>query len=138
MEKSIESFKLGGILLFQDNPRKYLVLFKNGRTDFPKGHAELGETILKSARRETTEETGLTQIALVDGFEHTMHWTKETKKRIKKKSGTFFLGRYTGDPIVLSDEHEGYEWLGPLELLERLDLELQKELLLTAEAFLSE
>lgn len=47
-----------GLLLFtRAEPTQFLLMKHADRWDLPKGHAELDETILQTALRETEEET---------------------------------------------------------------------------------
>ena len=48
-----------GTIIIDSNKRVLLVKQKLGWVGFPKGHMELGETEIETARRETKEETNL-------------------------------------------------------------------------------
>ena len=48
-----------GTIIIDSNKRVLLVRQKLGWVGFPKGHMELGETEIETARRETKEETNL-------------------------------------------------------------------------------
>ena len=48
----------GGVVT--DARGRWLMIFRNGRWDFPKGHVEAGETFETTAEREIAEETGVT------------------------------------------------------------------------------
>ena len=58
-----------GIIVIDDN-KTVLVCTKQDNYSFPKGKKKKGETILETAWRELTEETGLTQehVKLIDDF----------------------------------------------------------------------
>jgi 8-oxo-dGTP pyrophosphatase MutT (NUDIX family) len=62
----IETIAAGGIILNTDGE---VALVTNGTEGpwwgFPKGHVDEGEEILEAAKREITEETGLTELTLV-------------------------------------------------------------------------
>ena len=51
--------------LVRNSRGEYLLIFRNGRWDLPKGHQEPGEDILQTALREVEEETGV--VGLVAG-----------------------------------------------------------------------
>jgi len=58
-----------GIILFRE-PRSYLLLrYIGGHWDFIKGHQEPGEPGIDTARRECKEETGITELQFLAGFE---------------------------------------------------------------------
>lgn len=58
-----------GIVLFHKNRTdiEYLVIkHSKGHWSFPKGHIEKGETKLETARREVEEETGISDVEVID------------------------------------------------------------------------
>ena len=107
-----------GIILFRrrrDGPE--FLLLRNARHrswGFPKGHAEPGEDALSTARRETLEETGITAVELVAGFEETIEYVLRDRRR--RKRVVYFLGA-TADDAVRSPEHDQMEWLPPDDVL---------------------
>jgi ADP-ribose pyrophosphatase YjhB (NUDIX family) len=54
--------KAGGIVLSKEDPSKIALVYRGKHQDwsFPKGHVEDGEAYDEAARREISEETGLT------------------------------------------------------------------------------
>ncbi len=61
-----------GILLFREETGKKLFLLLNypsGHWDFIKGRIEKNESLKQAALREAREETGITDIEFIDGFE---------------------------------------------------------------------
>ena len=63
---SLKKFKVikaaGGVV--QNSQNKYLLIFRRGKWDLPKGKIDKGETIKNAATREVMEETGLHEIEL--------------------------------------------------------------------------
>lgn len=53
--------KAGAIILSQKEPTHVALLYRSKQNDwtFPKGHVEIGESIVETTRREIMEETGL-------------------------------------------------------------------------------
>lgn len=103
----------GMLLIAKETPPKFLLMRHRDRWDLPKGHAEVGETILATALRETEEETGVpaNAIAVDPDFRFILEYTVTYKNLGERaKRVTYFLG-YLAQvlPIVLT-EHEDYQW----------------------------
>ena len=67
--------KSTGIVLFRNDSGKneFLLLnYPQGHWDFVKGKVELNETPHETAIRETKEETGISDIEFIDGFEQSV------------------------------------------------------------------
>ncbi|HSU66646.1 MAG TPA: NUDIX domain-containing protein [Tepidisphaeraceae bacterium] len=93
---------------------EYLLLDYGRHWDFPKGHVEKGEDELTAATRELKEETGITDARVFPGFKQEIgYFFRDRKKGLINKKVVFFLAQTeTGpDDIVLSHEHEGFEFL---------------------------
>jgi len=96
--------KIAGVVVF--NPQaEVLVLKKGNKWDLPKGHVEPKETFLEGALRECYEETGLDHHESLDI--HPYHYISIPSKKWLR----FYLG-FADDEIELSDEHQGYRWVG--------------------------
>jgi len=69
--------KSAGIVLFQNfhGTNRFLLLnYPQGHWDFVKGKVEEGETLHETALRETKEETGISDIEFIDGFEESVEY----------------------------------------------------------------
>jgi 8-oxo-dGTP pyrophosphatase MutT (NUDIX family) len=100
-----------GVLLFQDRPRRsLLLLIRNHRLDLPKGHIKRGEDELGCALRELEEETGIapSQVSVVDGFrfETTYHPGPDRIKTV-----VLFAAEVEGPMAVETPEHDDYAWV---------------------------
>lgn len=108
----------------------YLLLkYKNGHWDFPKGHVELDETEEETLRRETEEETGITELEIIPGFVSENKYSylargKERKRRIESGNGVwvfkkvvFYIAKTNEEKVMLSDEHVDFMWLDYKEAL---------------------
>jgi bis(5'-nucleosidyl)-tetraphosphatase len=61
-----EAFGIVPILESADGYQFLLIQHHAGHWGFPKGHADTGEAAVQAARREFTEETGITEFTLLD------------------------------------------------------------------------
>lgn len=95
-----------GILVYRiENGRHLIVLIRHrfgGHWTFPKGHVEKGESERQTALREVREETGVTNVRLLDGFRECVEYFP---KPGTKKLVVYFLGR-TENPELVRQEEE--------------------------------
>lgn len=129
-----EEFSVGVVLVTESIPRKYLILhYSSGHWEFPRGKIEEGETTLQTASRECQEETGITQLHYVDGFEEKTAWMYRRDGVDIQKEATYLLATTNKTDVVLSDEHQGFEWLEFDAALERTTFQNAKGVLRKAE-----
>ena len=86
----------GGLVKRTDN--KLLFIFRNDKWDLPKGGVEKKELIINAAKREVTEETGVSDIIVEKKISETYHIFKKGKRfRLKKtywfKMSTTYMGK---------------------------------------------
>jgi len=128
-----------GIVVFSEHNDKfeYLLLhYPGGHWGFPKGKMEEGETKEQAARRELEEETGIDHIEIIPGFEDNIEYYFRIKNDAYFKTVIFFLGKVDKCPIVLSHEHQGYEWLDYARAHQRLTYQNSKDILMQVDEFL--
>ena len=112
--------------------RGFLLLRNRDYWEFPKGRAdEKDESILATALREVGEETGLTDVTLVEGFHEQEHF-KVTRG---PKSVDYFLALTKSEPNI-SSEHRGYCWCTGKEVERFLSYETKRVVFRKALAFL--
>lgn len=106
---------------------RFLVLRAYRNWDFPKGLIEPGESALAAARRETAEETGLTELEFRWG-----HDSVDTRMYADRKVATYYLAGTRRSEIVLPidpelgrPEHDEYRWASHAEALKLLPERLQ-------------
>lgn len=123
-----------GIIVYRlkNNEIQYLLLHYlhgHGYWDFSKGHLEKDETELVAAIRELKEETGITNITFVEGFEHKLsyYFMKEHQKIFKEV--TYFLAETNEDKVIISEEHVGFLWAPYNKAMEMMAFENSKETL---------
>ena len=132
--------KSAGIVLFRNDSDKneFLLLnYPQGHWDFVKGKIEQNETSHEAAIRETREETGITNIEFIDGFEESVEYDFRFKKEDIHKKVIFFLAKTDEKNIKLSHEHNDYVWLEYNDALKKTTFENARNVLSKANEFLS-
>jgi len=132
--------KSAGIVLFRNDSDKneFLLLnYPQGHWDFVKGKIEQNETSHETALRETKEETGISNIEFVNGFEESVEYDFRFKKENIHKKVIFFLAKTNEKNNKLSHEHNDYLWLEYNDALKKTTFENAKNVLTKANEFLS-
>lgn len=132
-----------------ENTIMYLLLhYPGGHWDFPRGHAEKGETEEGTLAREVREETGINDLKIIPVFKGKIRYfyrAKEEEKVERKNLGkntnifkrvVYYLAETETKNVKISDEHTGYEWLGYGDALSRITYKNGKAILKRADAFL--
>ena len=132
--------KSAGIVLFRNDSDKneFLLLnYPQGHWDFVKGKIEQNETSHEAAIRETREETGITNIEFIDGFEEFVEYDFRHKNENIHKKVIFFLAKTDEKKITLSHEHNDFVWLEYNDALKKTTFRNAKNVLSKANEFLS-
>ena len=128
-----------GFVIFLKTPagsHEYLLLDYGRHWDFPKGHVEKGEDDLTAALRELKEETGIADAQVVPGFRQEIgYFFRDRKKGLINKKVIFFLAQTQSGPkeVVISHEHEGFEFLPFATAVRRITFPTARRLLTLAE-----
>ncbi len=102
---------------------EYLLIFRRGKWDLPKGKVDKGEEYPDAALREVTEETGLKNIKIESPLMSTYH-TYPLKKNIVLKKTYWFQMDFSGDEPLVPQKEEDIEearWFKPSELHEAFE-----------------
>lgn len=129
-----------GIVLFRKEDSKNLFLllhYPSGHWDFVKGKMEKGESTRETAIRETKEETGITDIKFVDGFEEWIEYNFQYQKELVHKKVVFFLAETTTKQVNISHEHLDYTWMDYNTAMEKTTFDNAKTVLTKAQMLLS-
>jgi len=120
----------GAVIFRRENATvKYLLLQYNaGHWDYVKGHIEKGEEELATVKRECQEETGITDLEIIPGFHHEMHFFFRRNNETISKKVYFYLAETKTKEITLT-EHIGFEWLPYEEALKKVTFSNSRELL---------
>lgn len=147
----VEWEKSVGAVLFRlkDGAREYLLLrYPSGHYEFPRGHVEGNETEEETLRRETQEETGITEIETIYPLrlESQFFYVAGRSERARRevagegywvfKRVFFYPARTSASETTLSHEHTGYVWLPFDAALEKLTFANAKRVLSETEAYL--
>ena len=112
-----------GVVLFRNvsHEKSFLLLnYPQGHWDFIKGKMEQNETPHETALRETKEETGISDIEFIDGFEESVEYDFRFNDENIHKKVIFFLAKTeTLQTVSLSHEHNDYLWLGYNDALKK-------------------
>jgi len=131
--------KSAGIVLFRNASSKneFLLLnYPQGHWDFVKGKVEPGETQYETASRETKEETGISDIEFIDGFEESVEYNFKFKNEDIHKTVVFFLAKTNEKKITLSHEHSDFVWLEYDDALKKTTFRNAKNVLSKTNKFL--
>ncbi len=92
---------------------EYLLLTnaERGEVGFAKGHAEEGEDPVTTARRETAEETGLTDLDVAPNFRRELVYPAERGGVAYRKTVVYGLARWRRGTVAISPEHSDARWL---------------------------
>jgi len=109
--------KAGGGLVI--NPfGKVLLIFRRGVWDLPKGKQDPGETLAQTAVREVHEETGLSDLKLIEKLDNGYHCYLMSKQRTLKRTRWYLMQTQSPNQLVLQKE-EGIQdaaWFDPKEI----------------------
>ncbi len=117
----------GGIIFRRDKDHNVEILLiqdAKNRWTIPKGHIEEGESAKDTAEREIGEETGLTQIKV-------LNWLGKINFRYRRQQSLvlmtteIFLVQAMGDTDKLQSEDwmNGIKWFGANEALDKIEYE---------------
>ena len=136
-----EKEKSAGVVIFrrEGNSILFLLLFKKYKTeywDLPKGNIEKGEAPIKTAEREAGEETGITDLGFIPGFEEKVQWWYKLEGKLTRKSVTYYLAETGAKEAKVSSEHIKSGWFTLAEAEKVLKHKDSMELLRKAQKFL--
>lgn len=123
----------------QECKRKYLLIChsKGNHWAVPKGRMEEGETLMETATREIEEETGLSNLEFIDGFEGKIKYFVKYGDEKIDKTVIFFLAKTNCMDVELSSEHTDFKWLELNEAMDLLTYENSKKIVKEADEFLN-
>jgi bis(5'-nucleosidyl)-tetraphosphatase len=134
----------GVIIIRREGGQTYFLLLEYPRAsnsadtywDLPKGHVEKGEKEIDAAKREANEETGLTDIEIINGFKEWIKYSFRAEGKFTTKVVTFFIALTHEKNVTISYEHTGYIWLPYKQALAKITYDNAKGILKKAKEFL--
>lgn len=101
--------------VIRNNYGKFLIVREGQRWQAVGGRLDKGEKLEDGLRRETREETGITDLS-VGSVIHVDEWFAKPEGELKHIVAIFFNCRTDTETIVLSDEHQEYAWVSADDL----------------------
>ena len=112
-----------------------LLQYPQGHWGFPKGHYEAEDGVYQqTALRELEEETGISEVRMLDDWGMRTFYTFSRKGRTVEKEVFWFIGETDEYDITLSHEHRNFMWLEWDDAENQLNFEQSKEVLRGARA----
>ena len=101
--------------VIQNPAGKFLIVREKDRWQAVGGRLDKGETLEQGLRRETEEETGITDLE-VGKVIHVDEWFAKPEGELKHIVALFFLCKTQAADVTLSDEHQEFAWVTADEL----------------------
>ncbi len=115
--KHFTLMQTGGGLIVNEK-KDFLMIFRRGKWDLPKGKINKGESLEECALREVEEETGLKEILLGKKITVTYHTYTEFGKHFLKESHWYSMSCSSKQKLIPQAEEDitAIEWVKPKEL----------------------
>ncbi len=110
--------------LVQNEKKEYLLIFRRGKWDLPKGKLDKGEKLEDCAIREVKEETGLKEVKLIKPLCVTYHTYHEGARFILKDSHWYTMKVKGVQQLIPQTEEEIHEikWVKKERLSEYMNI----------------
>ena len=111
LKKEFALIQASGGLVYDQN--KFLLIYRRGKWDLPKGKLDEGEDLGQCALREIKEETGARNIKLEQTLCSTYHTYYERGQHILKESHWHLVKGNEDEPLVpqIEEDIEKCEWV---------------------------
>ncbi len=99
--------------LVHNDKMEFLMIFRRGKWDLPKGKIDYDESPEEAAVREVEEECGIEGLEIVKELPRTYHTFPQNKKRILKKTHWYLMVCDQGSPLIPQEEEDidKVEWM---------------------------
>lgn len=113
-----------------------LLQYPQGHWDLPKGHVEVDDSDrVATMRRELAEETGISDVTVLNGFEERSEYGFRHKGKRKTKEVYWYVAETETMEVNLSHEHRGYLWLDWDQALETITHDETRSVVRLAQRF---
>ena len=108
--------------LVSDAQNRYLLIFRQGHWDLPKGMVEPGETLRQAALREVQEETGVAHLAVDSLLLKTYHLYNKYGGWHLKQTAWYSMRSIASDPLQpqVEEDIDQAIWVPANEAIQRL------------------
>jgi bis(5'-nucleosidyl)-tetraphosphatase len=133
----LEERSAGAVVFRRESgsPRYLLLKYPAGHWDLPKGNIEKGEEPLQTMVREVREETGITDLSVVPGYEKKIEYFYRRDGKKVHKTVVFFLAETSTQKVTISFEHQDYGWFDLAEALKTVTYPNARRLIKASEAY---
>ena len=137
---AVEATSAGAILFRDTRGRREYLLLKSrpGDWEFPKGGVEGEEELQQTAIREVTEESGITDFRLIDGFRREYNYVFQAGGETIHKTVHLFLAESNEASAELSAEHRDHQWRDYEQAVNTITQDGPRDIFLEAHDFLDE
>ncbi|MFW5896042.1 MAG: NUDIX domain-containing protein, partial [archaeon] len=119
--------------------REYLLLkSRPGDWEFPKGGVEGEEELQQTAIREVTEEAGIEDFRLIDGFREDYDYVFEANGNRIHKTVHLFIAKSFEANAELSSEHRDLQWRDYGQAINTITQDGPRDILKDARGFLED
>lgn len=126
-----EERSAGAVIFFEKPEGTHFLLlnYPTGHWDFVKGKIEEGENNRQTVIRETKEETGISDLEFIEGFEEKINYNFQFEGELIHKEVVFFLAKTKTNKVIVSHEHLDYTWLDYENALKKITYQNAKNIL---------
>jgi len=137
---TVEATSAGAILFRDTRGRREYLLLKSrpGDWEFPKGGVEQDEELQQTAIREVTEEAGIEEFRLINGFREEYDYVFQANGNTIHKTVHLFIAHSFEASAELSKEHRDLQWRDYEQALNTITQDGPREILEEAHEFLEE
>lgn len=133
-----QSFGVIPVQFQQGEVRFLLIQHHAGHWAFPKGHAERGESDAQTALRELREETGISDVRLLDGVALTECYYFKRDMQTVTKMVRYFIGVVaSGDVRIQASEIRAYKWANYANALSLITFAESRRIISEAHTYLT-
>jgi len=140
MLMTVEATSAGAILFRDTRGRREYLLLKSrpGDWEFPKGGVEGSEELQQTAIREVSEEAGIEEFRLINGFREDYDYVFQANGKTIHKTVHLFIAHSFEASAELSKEHRDLQWRDYEQALNTITQDGPREILEEAHEFLEE